>query len=194
MKRKVRYLGWMLILFPLGVFAQTNDTTENTPNPIAVVNGYIVRYSDLAKVKDEYISSITELDAEDAMKLFGERAKGGAIVVKLNGRNTVGTGEKIEEELINRAEELAEAKEAERQRLAEEKAKAEELVLEVNDEQNNITEVEEQAKAEEAERQRLAEEQAKAEEAERQRLAEEQAKAEEAIENGFRAIFRSELR
>ncbi|HLV46136.1 MAG TPA: hypothetical protein VKY32_03755 [Flavobacterium sp.] len=201
MKRKVRYIGWILILFPLGIFAQTNETTENTPDPIAVVNGYIVRYSDLARLKSEYIATITELDSEDAMKLFGDRAKGGAIVVKLIGRNTIGTGEKIEEELITRAEKIAEAKEAERQRLAEEKAKAEEAerqrlaeqqVEEVAQENTAAHEdvaseeverqrlAEEKAKAEEAERQRLAEEKAKAEEAERQRLAEEKAKAEEA--------------
>src|SRR5690606_12884507 len=184
MKRKIRYCGWLFLLFPLGAFAQTDGTPENTPDPIAVVNGYIVRYSELARLKSEYIASIAELDAEDAVKLFGERAKGGAIVIKLKGRNTTGTGEKVEEEVLIQAEEIAEQKakeeaaEAERQRLAEEKAREEAAEAE----RRRLAEQKAREEAAEAERQRLAEQKAREEaaEAERKRLAEQKAREEAA--------------
>src|SRR5690554_6141017 len=184
MKRKIRYCGWLFLLFPLGAFAQTDGTPENTPDPIAVVNGYIVRYSELARLKSEYIASIAELDAEDAVKLFGERAKGGAIVIKLKGRNTTGTGEKVEEEVLIQAEEIAEQKakeeaaEAERQRLAEQKAREEAAEAE----RQRLAEQKAKEEAAEAERQRLAEEKAREEaaEAERRRLAEQKAREEAA--------------
>ena len=155
MKRIIKYCGWLLLVFPLGIYAQNDTEKETTPDPIAVVNGYIVRYSEIIRLKPEHIATFTELDGEDAVKLFGDRAKGGAVVIKLVGRNSAGVGEKVDEELLTRAEQIAMAKqeaEAERQRLAEEKRLADA----------------------EAELQRLAEEKRLADaEAELQRLAEE---------------------
>src|SRR5690554_4455032 len=171
MKRIIKYCGWLLLVFPLGIYAQNGTEKETTPDPIAVVNGYIVRYSEIIRLKPEYIATFTELDGEDAVKLFGNRAKGGAVVIKLVGRNSAGVGEKVDEELLTRAEQIAMAKqeaEAERQRLAEEKRLAD-----AEAERQRLAEEKRLADAE-AERQRLAEEKRLADaEAERQRLAEE---------------------
>src|SRR5690554_1568139 len=171
MKRIIKYCGWLLLVFPLGIYAQNGTEKETTPDPIAVVNGYIVRYSEIIRLKPEHIATFTELDGEDAVKLFGNRAKGGAVVIKLVGRNSAGVGEKVDEELLTRAEQIAMAKqeaEAERQRLAEEKR-----LTDAEAELQRLAEEKRLADAE-AERERLAEEKRLADaEAELQRLAEE---------------------
>ena len=74
-------------LLPVSAFAQVDDTAVEVVDPLAVVNGYVVRYVEIERIKPEFIESIAELDAQAATEVFGDRGKGGAVVIQLIGRS-----------------------------------------------------------------------------------------------------------
>lgn len=79
--------------------------------PLAVVNGYIVKYNEAIRIKEEFIESKIVIDAEDAVKIFGERASKGALVITLKNKYAhLTSSNKMDEELLQKAYELAEKK------------------------------------------------------------------------------------
>ena len=79
-------------------------------NPIVIVNGYKIRYMDYPKIKPEHIESFIELDAKDAVEIFGSQGENGAIVIKLIPQIKPFTSEraKIDEQIIKKVAGYAE--------------------------------------------------------------------------------------
>lgn len=85
---------------------------QTSPKPLVVVNGYFVRFVELAKIKDDMIESRVELNSEEAIKIFGETAKDGAVIIVLKKKIVNNTGNKVDEAVLQKLEELAEQKES----------------------------------------------------------------------------------
>lgn len=85
---------------------------QTNPKPLVVVNGYFVRFVELAKIKDDMIESRVELNSEEAIKIFGETAKDGAVIIVLKKKIVNNTGNKVDEAVLQKLEELAEQKES----------------------------------------------------------------------------------
>lgn len=101
--------------FSQGVWSTTSagfNISQETPKPLVVVNGYIVRYTELVKIKDEMIESKTELDSEQGFKIFGESGKDGAIVIVLKRKIVNSSVTKVDEQALKQIEELTSKKES----------------------------------------------------------------------------------
>ena len=158
---------------PIAIFRE--DKT-----PLIIINGYYVKYSEYLKLKPEYIEKIITLEGEEAIALFGEKAKDGAIVVTLVSkyRGAISSQDKADAEKIALAENISKKKQEEEARLKAEQAKKDEearLKAEQAKKEEEARLKAEQAKKEEEAR--LKAEQAKKDE--EARLKAEQAKKEE---------------
>lgn len=85
---------------------------QTNPKPLVVVNGYFVRFVELAKIKDDMIESRVELNSEEAIRIFGETAKDGAVIIVLKKKIVNNTGNKVDEAVLQKLEELTEQKES----------------------------------------------------------------------------------
>ena len=98
--------------------------------PMVIVNGYIVKYSEFLKLKEEFIETYITLDEEDGFSIFGEPAKNGAVIITLKSKfrtlNVGAGGRQVDANLLNQV--YAKAKEAEAK--AARKAEAERLAAE----------------------------------------------------------------
>lgn len=84
---------------------------QTSPKPLVVVNGYIVRFGELAKIKEDMIESRVDLSAEEGMELFGDAAKDGVVVITLKRKLATGLGNKVDDVVLQQLEELKEQKE-----------------------------------------------------------------------------------
>lgn len=84
---------------------------QTSPKPLVVVNGYIVRFGELAKIKEDMIESRVDLSAEEGMELFGDAAKDGVVVITLKKKLATGLGNKVDDVVLQQLEELKEQKE-----------------------------------------------------------------------------------
>ncbi len=187
MSNSSKYVLSVLALSTVGNVAAAATYVISQENiPLVIVNGYIVKYSDLDRINKKFIEEIVELDPEDAEKLFGERAKGGVIIITLKNsyKDSSSKGSTIDEGLIRKAKEIAEAK---AKREAEEKARKEaEEKARLEAEAKAKREAEEKARKEAEEKARLeAEEKARKEAEEKARL-EAEAKAKREAEEKAR--------
>src|SRR5690606_21250903 len=94
-------------------------------NPIVIVNGIKIKFSDYAKIKAEYIESIIRLEPEDAVEVFGKNGEFGAVVIKLvdSFKGFSLQGSKIDDLIIQKVEAYTENLKAKQE--AEEKARKE---------------------------------------------------------------------
>src|SRR5690606_17233920 len=135
---------------------------------LIIVNGYKIRFADYSRIKPEHIESIIELEPKDAIEVFGEIGKDGAVVIKLisSFKGFSLEGAKIDAKIIEKVQfyaEQAKLREQERLKVEEEAKKA--------DEERGRLEEEAQAKKEAEEKARLeAEDNAKKEAEEKARL------------------------
>lgn len=110
------YLGLIFMLCTVQVSWSSapmfTHAVQVTPKPLVVVNGYIVRFNELAKIKEDMIESRVELNAEEGIKIFGETAKDGAIVIILKRKIVNTSGNKVDEAVLQQIEELTVQKEA----------------------------------------------------------------------------------
>lgn len=95
-------------------------------NPLVIVNGYKIRFVDYAKIKPEHIESIIELEPEDAVEVFGENGRNGAIIIKLidSFKGFSLEGAKIDERIIEKVAYYAEQAKLKEQARLEAEAKA----------------------------------------------------------------------
>lgn len=115
----MKYSGYLLMLFMLCT-AQVSwsssqlfcHTEQVTPKPLVVVNGYFVRFIELSKIKEDMIESRVELNSEEAIKIFGETAKDGAVIIVLKKKIVNNYGNKVDEAVLQKLEELTEQKES----------------------------------------------------------------------------------
>ena len=84
---------------------------QTSPKPLVVVNGYIVRFGELVKIKEDMIESRVDLSAEEGMELFGDAAKDGVVVITLKRKLATGLGNKVDDVVLQQLEELKEQKE-----------------------------------------------------------------------------------
>lgn len=107
--RKKWILGALLLATTTVAIGADSDRTyrqfQDTPKPLVVVNGYIIRFVELSNIKANMMESRMDLSSEEAVTIFGEQAKGGAIVIKLN-RNIATGGAKVEEVALKKVEEI----------------------------------------------------------------------------------------
>lgn len=115
----MKYSGYLLMLFMLCTVQVSWSssqlfcyTEQVTPKPLVVVNGYIVRFVELAKIKEDMIESRVELNADEGVKIFGETAKDGAVVIVLKKKIVNSSGNKVDEAVLQKLEELTDHKES----------------------------------------------------------------------------------
>ncbi|SEH92186.1 hypothetical protein SAMN02927937_02157, partial [Paenimyroides aquimaris] len=82
----------------------------NYGNPLIIVNGYKIRFADYSRIKPEHIESIIELEPKDAIEVFGEIGKDGAVVIKLisSFKGFSLEGAKIDAKIIEKVQYYAE--------------------------------------------------------------------------------------
>lgn len=108
----VLILAVMFALWMAGSFAAYAQN-ENSENPLAVVNGYIVRYGDLEKIKEVLIETRVELEVEEALKVFGDQGKHGAVVITLKNKHISAGGNKVNANALKKLEQLTNSKKEE---------------------------------------------------------------------------------
>lgn len=116
-------------------YSQDNNDTQN--RPLVVVNGYFLRYSDLAKIKVDMIESKVELDTDESAKVFGSRGQNGAIVIILKNKQMSAGGNRVSESDLKKLEEIAEAKKQKKEEREKERAEYQEKMKEIEDSKKN---------------------------------------------------------
>jgi hypothetical protein len=114
--KKLKFILFFVVLTAIYFAGTTSGYSQNSNDsenrPLVVVNGYFLRYGDLAKIKENLIESRVELNADESSNVFGSRGENGAIVIILKNKQMSAGGNKVSESDLQSWKKLQRQKES----------------------------------------------------------------------------------
>ncbi|TDS51450.1 hypothetical protein [Myroides indicus] len=139
--KKLKFILFFVVLTAIYFAGTTSGYSQNSSDsenrPLVVVNGYFLRYGDLAKIKENLIESRVELNADESSNVFGSRGENGAIVIILKNKQMSAGGNKVSESDLQKLEEIAEAKRKQKENREKERIEYQEKIQEIEESKKN---------------------------------------------------------